>query len=440
MKKINRPKLITTSALIMLSLTLNSLAINYTISFTGTGASTTVQSVVVQNLTKGTTVTVPAGNTLNLVSTIVTSVENTTTDKENLRIFQNRADGKSTVFFYARQAGSIQLNVFSIDGRKVASINHVLQEGTNSFKLILPVGVFVIEVLGNDFKYTSKIVNSLAIACNPTIEWIGTMSQVAIVPQKAKSETTGITQMVYAIGDQLLYKGVSGNYSTIVTDVPIATKTTNFNFVACQDGDGNNYTIVSVGNQTWMAENLKTTKYRNGNLITNLFVAADWAAATSGAWLNYKNDVANGTKYGKLYNWYAVNDSRKIAPTGWHVATDAEWTTLENYVFANQGTSISVAKALAANINWSAYTSTGSVGNNLSINNYSGFSALPGGFRTSYSDGVFRNVGSGGYWWSSTSYDTSYAWYRELYCTDSTVSRDNYPKASGFSVRCVRDL
>ena len=157
MKKINRPKLITTSALIMLSLTLNSLAINYTISFTGTGASTTVQSVVVQNLTKGTTVTVPAGNTLNLVSTIVTSVENTTTDKENLRIFQNRADGKSTVFFYARQAGSIQLNVFSIDGRKVASINHVLQEGTNSFKLILPVGVFVIEVLGNDFKYTSKI-------------------------------------------------------------------------------------------------------------------------------------------------------------------------------------------------------------------------------------------------------------------------------------------
>ena len=158
-----------------------------------------------------------------------------------------------------------------------------------------------------------------------------------------------------------------------------------------------------------MTENLRTSKYRDGSIIPNETVDATWAALKTGAWCDYDNDAANDTKYGKLYNWYAVNDNRNIAPVGWHVPTDAEWTTLTNYVATHYGTSISTSKALAATTNWT--TSSGNIGNigwNLAINNYSGFSALPGGYRN-YNSGTFFGVGYNGYWWSSTEYDTNKA-------------------------------
>jgi len=204
------------------------------------------------------------------------------------------------------------------------------------------------------------------------------------------------------------------------------------------DKDGNVYHSVTIGTQTWMVENLKTTKYRNGESITNPTADADWAAAGFGAWCDYENTPANGTKYGHLYNWYAVNDNRNIAPVGWHVASDAEWTTLENYVSANLGTSLNVAKALAATTDWATYSSTGTVGNNPALNNATGFSALPGGYRIS--DGAFNYQGTNGHWWSCTETNTSLAWYRNMYYSNSYVGRANYGvKADGFSVRCVKD-
>ena len=205
------------------------------------------------------------------------------------------------------------------------------------------------------------------------------------------------------------------------------------------DNDGHTYTYKKIGTQFWMTENLKTTKYRNGDAISNPLVDADWNAATYGAWCNYNNDAANGTKYGKLYNWYAVNDSRKIAPTGWHVATDAEWTILETYVYTNYGTSISAVKALATTTDWTTNGTAGTIGNNLAINNYSGFSALPGGYRSSAGGTPFWDIVSHGYWWSTTESDASYAWYRSLRYDANGVGWYYATKSSGFSVRCVRD-
>jgi len=204
-----------------------------------------------------------------------------------------------------------------------------------------------------------------------------------------------------------------------------------------KDIDGNVYQTVTIGTQVWMVENLKTTKYRNGDPIPNVTDDTEWSNLTTGAQCNYNNDAAFGNKYGKLYNWYAVSDGRNIAPTGWHVPSDAEWTTLENYVAANLGTSGSVAKALASKTDWPSSTDAGAVGNDLSKNNTSGFSALPGGYRSMV--GSFNVIGYYGSWWTSTEDNASSAWDRYLNYYFPGVYRSSYSKGSGFSVRCVRD-
>jgi uncharacterized protein (TIGR02145 family) len=204
------------------------------------------------------------------------------------------------------------------------------------------------------------------------------------------------------------------------------------------DIDGNVYQTIILGTQVWMVENLKTTKYRDGSPIPNVTDSTSWGNLTTGACCNYNNDAVIGTKYGKLYNWFAVADSRNIAPTGWHVASDAEWTTLKNYVSANLGTSGSVDKALASTTDWASSTIAGAAGNDLTKNNTTGFTALPGGFRYDY--GKYTVFGTFAYWWSSDENDNVRAWDRYMNYDSGSLSRDGNFKGCGFSVRCVKDL
>lgn len=208
------------------------------------------------------------------------------------------------------------------------------------------------------------------------------------------------------------------------------------------DAQGNSYKIVKIGTQWWMAENLKVTKYNDGTAIPNVTDATAWAALTTGAYCDYDNSTANGTKYGHLYNWYTVNTG-KLAPAGWHVATDAEWTTLKTYLIANgynyDGTTTNnkIAKALAAKTDWTSFDATGVIGNDLSLNNSTGFSALPGGYRSA--SGSFNYLGEYGCLWSATEFSSANAWYRELGYGGAGLSSSYYYKQEGFSVRCVRD-
>ena len=211
----------------------------------------------------------------------------------------------------------------------------------------------------------------------------------------------------------------------------------------CADIDGNVYKTVKIGNQVWMAENLKTTRYRNGEVIPNVKDNIAWAALTTGAWCDNNYMAINGNKYGHLYNWYAVSDSRNLAPEGWHVPTDAEWTELENYLIANGGnwdnttTGNKIAKSMAATIDWRISETNGAIGQNISINNSSGFTALPGGFR---SINVIVLVGRLGYWWSSTAGNNpDEAFGRSLYFEDVNLIKLNLTKDHALSVRCVKD-
>ena len=211
------------------------------------------------------------------------------------------------------------------------------------------------------------------------------------------------------------------------------------------DIDGNTYQTIGIGTQIWMAENLKTTKYRDGSAITNVTDNTAWSSLTTGAYCNYNNDTNNSTIYGRLYNWYSVNDSRNIAPAGWHVPTDAEWTTLENYLIANgynyDGTTTGnkIAKSLASTTLWSPSTNTGAIGNTdyPTYRNKTGLTALPGGSRYS---STFLGIGDLGYWWSSTEGNATSGIDRFMSYADGRAgNRGISSKKLGYSVRCVRD-
>ncbi len=182
--------------------------------------------------------------------------------------------------------------------------------------------------------------------------------------------------------------------------------------------------VVTIGTQVWTSKNLNVDTYRNGDEIPQVQDANAWSNLTTGAWCYYTNDASNGTKYGKLYNWYAVHDPRGLAPKGYHIPTDAEWTKLTDYLGGEEEAGTKMK-------------STSGWYNNGNGTNSSGFSGLPGGFHNS--NGSFSNIDYIGYWWSSAEGSTDGAWARSLFFNDGYVSRNASYKRSGFSVRCLRD-
>ena len=192
------------------------------------------------------------------------------------------------------------------------------------------------------------------------------------------------------------------------------------------DIDGNIYNTVQIGNQVWMSENLKTSRYRNGGLIPNVTDGTAWSNSTTGAWSYYNNDVSNNAIYGKSYNWYTTLGDT-LCPAGWGVPTDAEWTTLTNYL---GGESVAGGKMKTIGTAYWESPNTGAI-------NLSGFSALPGGYRNT--DGSFSLIRSNAFFWSAAEFDSNYAWYRLLNGNNGNVSRYGNGKSVGASVRCLRD-
>ena len=189
------------------------------------------------------------------------------------------------------------------------------------------------------------------------------------------------------------------------------------------DIDGNFYKIVKIGTQVWTAENLNVSHYRNGDIIPQVKYPDEWSKLTTGAWCYYNNDSENSKTYGKLYNWYAVNDPRGLAPEGWHIPTNAEWKQLEDYL---GGEKIAGGKLKATTL-WESP--------NKGATNESGFTAIPGGYR--FFDGYFNNVGNYGYFWSSSEFFSDFAWFRYLYYNRKVVNRKFLFKSIGMSVRCL---
>jgi uncharacterized protein (TIGR02145 family) len=223
------------------------------------------------------------------------------------------------------------------------------------------------------------------------------------------------------------------------------------------DQDGNTFEWINYGTQDWAIENAEVVTYRDGTPIPQETDATEWENLTTGAWCYYNNDPSKG----KLYNWYAVmgihdNDentpNKEFAPEGWHVPTDAEWTTLENHLIANgynyDGTTTEnkIAKAIASTIGWNSSTTAGVPGNNQSLNNSSGFSAFPNG-QLNADNGKFRTEGISAFFWTSTYeyeiFGLDISLHRYVEYNLETSSNPNYASngfvKNGLSIRLVRN-
>jgi uncharacterized protein (TIGR02145 family) len=195
------------------------------------------------------------------------------------------------------------------------------------------------------------------------------------------------------------------------------------------DIDGNVYHTITVGTQVWMVENLKTTRYRNGDSIgtTNPSTYNIFGESTPKYQWAYNGDENNIVAYGRLYTWHAAADERNICPIGWHIPSDSEWETLTSYL---GGGDIAGGKLKETGImHW--------LSPNTGATNETGFTALPGGHR--YQTGTFNHIGIWGYWWSNTEYDSEYVWYRSLLNDENIINRNIADKHFAFSVRCIKD-
>lgn len=194
-----------------------------------------------------------------------------------------------------------------------------------------------------------------------------------------------------------------------------------------KDIDNNIYQTVTIGTQIWMKENLKVSHYNNGDSIPNVIESSDWTKLTTGAFCYYGNNVDNGKIYGNLYNYYCINDSRGLCPTGWHVPTNSDWIKLHNYANNN------ASKLMDTTIfGWKSFSLA---------NNKSGFGALSGGDRGS--EGDFHTIGSYGYWWSATEKEITDSWCMVLGYTggfeNDWIGWFSNNMKCGFSIRCISD-
>lgn len=198
------------------------------------------------------------------------------------------------------------------------------------------------------------------------------------------------------------------SYALLMAIALLFTCCTTSNNNTVRDIDGHEYPIITIGKQIWMAENLRVTRYRNGDTIPLITDTAAWSACTKGAYCNYNNDTGNIATHGRLYNWHAINDSRKIAPEGWHIPTDEEIATLVAWLEKDTASADTIkAKGL------------------------SGYRHCQGG--------TYHTRGFNGYWWSAGRSFEIYAWSPRLFTGFADVQRNRYEGSYGLAVRCVKD-
>jgi len=429
---------------------------DYLISFTGTGASTTVESVKVENITQGTELTMSGNNVLRLVSTI-TDIEQRSGDSGTGILFSpNPVNNNTRMKFSIPSAGETTITIYDITGRKIFQKQEYLLQGEHTYRLeSVDRGMLFVTVSTGRYSLTGKLISNGSFAGDLKMTYENSVSteKVAIGSKGSKAEV----EMQYNTDDRLIFTATGGECISTVTDVVSSGKTLTFDFYPCKDGDNNIYPTVKIGTQTWMAVNLKTTKYNNGDPIPLVTDNAAWMAIRyDAAYCWYNNDESTYKKYfGALYNFWAVSPGN-LCPTGWHVPTYNEFYTLETYLINNgYNYDISVVgngvgKSLAstamiflspppstASLMWQSTLDDGCVGNTdfPLKRNATGFSALPSGFR----GGDFSVMNRFAHWWSSTEYDMVMGRYRNLQSDWESLLGGYSYKWVGYSVRCLKD-
>jgi uncharacterized protein (TIGR02145 family) len=411
-----------------LSISLNSSAQDYQITFAGAGAATLIDSVEVENLSTGKTITLNGGDILRLTSVVGIS-QPEKINSSGMRIYPNPMLDNSILALHPPEAGDAVIIVYEMTGKTVAKIHTYLENGRQEFRLSgLKNGMYLINVTGNSFQYSGKILSNGKADGNPGIEKVSNTaeSRVEKISKKEFVIAQGTVDMPYTPGDRLKFKAISGIYSTVKTDIPTENKTLRFNFIPCTDGDNNNYGVVEIGSQIWMAENLKTIKNINGELIgTTIPDTLDISGESDPAYQwAYQGNESNVASFGRLYTWYAASNA---CPTGWHVPSGDDWYLLTSYLGESEAGSY--LKEMGKT-HW--------MEPNIKANNQTGFTALPGGIRDI--NGSFVSIGSDGEWWSYQCQRSCYTMGMQMGYDFSDVQGIHpFDGKYGFSVRCLSD-
>jgi uncharacterized protein (TIGR02145 family) len=440
-KRYGYPALICAGSLILMILSGGLPAVkaqDYLINFSAMGAGTVVSTVKIENLTLGTTLTINGSDVLHLVNSTI-GIQDLGQDQESQITFSpNPMKEYSRMEFYLPVAGETTIDIFDISGRKILHARDFLTDGHQMYMIHdLVKGIYFARVISGRLSISGRLLSSNTVGRDAGIEFEQT--SVALDAEKQKSlspknvtSSEGIAaevQMQYNSGDILKLTGsFYSSLSTVVIDVPTSSKTIQFKFMECTDGEFNYYPVVKIGTQTWMASNLKTTKYND--LSTAIPLVTDnavWGSLTTPAYCWYNNDATTfKVTYGALYNWYAVNTGN-ICPSGWHVPSDAEFTTLTTFIDGNAGGKLKETST----VHWTSP--------NTGATNEYGFTALPGGDRGGTNWG-FQNLGNRGSWYSSTAEGTYNALGRVLEYNYGNVATLHAGKSVGSSVRCIRDV
>ncbi len=426
---------------------INIQAQTYEITFTGSGESTMVDHVQVVNLNRGDTLDIDGTDVLKLVVG-ATNIVIPREEENKLVFYPNPMRGEGRFQFYTSVAGFINIEIFDITGRLLIRKNYELESGNQTFSLTgLNTGLYTLRASTPEARFSTRIISVEENKEIPVLrhEYSEFVSKT---PNKLKS-SQAVVEMGYANGERILLKGISGNYQRIVTIAPVTNQVVNFEFVACTDYDNNHYPVVTIGNQTWMAENLITGHFNDGTEIMLLEPDALWIAAEIPAYCWVHNDEENYGFYGKLYNWHVAGGENNPCPEGWYVPGYYDWMTLSNYLIAfgynwdGSTTGNNAGKSLAHIDLWQPYATEGTVGNQPFLNNRTGFTLLSNGRREAYAheEGTFRLQQRYSFNWLSTEYPDmpDRAWHFLVKNDGRRHEEWGMDKKRGAGIRCIKE-
>jgi uncharacterized protein (TIGR02145 family) len=435
-------------------LTLQSQTIRVT--FTGTGVGAKVDSVTALNLSTNQSVTFPGSDTLILMA------QSGVTDIPHLSlsgfVFPNPFYGTATLTAIIGEPQLVNVNLLNLNGQIVAKTQSFIQAGESDFAIaISDPGIYVVTIANSDAIASTKIVCIESSSYQNRIELIGSASGIKyrsgqnqfISDEALLKSTKGIYGLNYTPGDKILYQCRSGIYTTVLTDSVTFSKNYDVEFVACLDADERNYGIVKIGEQTWMAENLAWLPAVSPSGSGSGTDKHYYVYLYDGTLVSEAKATNNYSTYGVLYNWPAAMNGaagslfvpsgvQGACPANWHLPGDGEWKILEKYLgMSDEEADLTIGKRATGLVGKQLKSSTGGWATNGNGNNWSGFTALPGGCR--FYTGLFTNQGYLAQFWTATGYDENYTMLRSLSYNNDGIERGYWEETSGYYVRCIRN-
>lgn len=398
---------------------------DFTISFQPKVSGTPIDSVQAINLRTNQVVKLSGGESLLLLKT-PTGINSLQNNPENGTIYPNPTNEDATLCFSTNKGQQVEIRLYNANGQLLKQNRYYLEQGAHRFELKFPsAGIYFISLLKSIESASFKLVYTGKTIQNSSIWYAGSeklKSQISDANQLKRAITNNT--LSYTEGDFIQYSVSSGVNTTIITETPTVSKAIDVEFVNCIDKDNKSYKVVKIGTQWWMAENLAylpaVSPPIEASAIAPFYYIYDYQGTNVAS---AKNNPTYAT-YGVLYNWTAA---LAACPPGWHLPSDAEWTTLTTFL-GGEGVAGGKLKETGTT-HW--------VSSNTGTTNEYGFAALPAGDRSYH--GSFHSIGSYGYWWSSTEDTANRAWGRGVKHDNGSVERNYYYKEDGLGVRYVRD-